>query len=53
MVLEFTDDLHEKIRAEIQNVETALDNLKEAEERQEKSVIESQCMLASISTVIN
>jgi uncharacterized protein YutE (UPF0331/DUF86 family) len=39
MALEFTDELREKINAEIQNVEIALNNLKEAVERDERSVI--------------
>jgi uncharacterized protein YutE (UPF0331/DUF86 family) len=53
MALEFTDEFREKIRAEIQNVETALKNLKEAEERQEQSVIELAATATFIHNIYN
>lgn len=53
MVLKFTDNLREKIRAEIQNVNTVLDNLKEAEERQEKSVVELAATATFIHNIYN
>ena len=53
MALEFTDDLREKIRAEIQNVQITLDNLKEAEEREEKSVVELAASATFIHNIYN
>lgn len=53
MALEYTDDLREKICAETQNVEEALRNLKEAEERVEKSIVELAATATFIHNIYN
>lgn len=49
MALEFTDDLKKKFLAEKQNVEEALENLRGATDRRDKSVVE----LAAIATFLH
>lgn len=53
MALAYTDDLRDKVKAEIQNIETALENLKEAENRAETSVIELAAKATFIHNIYN
>ncbi|HLP47663.1 MAG TPA: hypothetical protein VK186_09895 [Candidatus Deferrimicrobium sp.] len=53
MALEYTDELRQKVGAEIQNVTIALSNLKEAKERNSKSVIELAAEATFIHNIYN